>query len=92
MIGVTADEDSTATASARITLPGASKVLELRKVTRKLQAGERSKLKLRLSRKARASVASALRHRSRLKAKVTVSVRDTAGNSRSSSRSLKVKR
>ena len=65
---------------------------QLQKVTRVLQAGERSKLKLRLSRKTRASVASALRHRSRLKAKVTVSVRDGNGNSRSSSRSVKVKR
>jgi plastocyanin len=91
VIKVAADEEGTVTASAKITLPGASKVLELRKVTRQLQANSPAKLKLRLPRRT-APLASALRRRSRLKAKVTVGVQDAAGNSRSINRSVTIKR
>ncbi len=91
VIKVAADEEGTVTASAKITLPGASKVLVLRKVTRHLRANVPAKLKLRTSRTT-ASLASALRRRSRLKTKVTVRVQDAAGNSRSISRSVTIKR
>ena len=90
VVTVQANESATVSAAARITVPGASRVLRLRKVSRKLAAGVSAKLKLRLSRKARVSVASAFTRSSRLRAKVTVAAIDAAGNRRSVSRSLKV--
>jgi plastocyanin len=92
VISVRVDEKSTVTAKARITVPGASRVLKLRKATRKLAPGVRAKLKLRLSRKNRAAVSSALARRSRLRAKLTVTAKDAAGNRRSRSRSLSVRK
>lgn len=92
VISVRVDEKATVSAKARITVSGASRVVRLRKATRKLASGVRAKLKLRLSRKNRAAVASALARRSRLKAKVTVSAKDTAGNTRSTRRSVSVKK
>jgi plastocyanin len=92
VISVRVDEQATVTAKARITVPGASRVLKLRKATRKLAPGVRAKLKLRLSRKKRAAVASALARRSRLRAKVTVTAKDAAGNTRSHKRSVSVRK
>jgi plastocyanin len=92
IVSVRVDEQSTVTAKARITVSGASRVLKLRTVKRRLDAGERKKLNLRLSRKTRAAVTSALSRRSRLKAKLTVSAKDAAGNTRTRKRSLTVKK
>jgi hypothetical protein len=49
-------------------------------VRRQVQAGQKVTVKLKLSRKARAAVKTALRRGSRIKAKVKVSARDSAGN------------
>ncbi len=92
VISVRVDERATVTAKARITVSGASRVVRLRKATRRLDAGVRAKLKLRLSRKTRAAVSSALARRSRLRAKVTVTAKDAAGNARSRKRSVAVKK
>jgi plastocyanin len=92
VVDVHVDEQATVSASAKIATPGASRVVTLKKVTRKLEANSRAKLKLKLSRKARAGVASALRRGARLKAKVKVVAKDAAGNSRTSTKTVKVKK
>jgi plastocyanin len=92
VISVRVDEQATVTAKARITVSGASRVLRLRKATRKLSPGVRAKLKLRLSRRTRSAVASALARRPRLRAKVTVGAKDAAGNTRSRTRSVAIKK
>jgi plastocyanin len=92
VVDVRVDEQATVTASAKIATPGASRVLALKKVTRKLEPNARAKLKLKLSRKARAGVASALRRGLRLKAKVKIVAKDAAGNSRTSTKTVAVKK
>ena len=85
---VRVSEEATIAASATISLPGASRVFALKKVTRQLAPGVKAKLKLRLPSKARAPVASALAHGRRVKAKLRVIAKDAAGNSRSSRRTI----
>jgi plastocyanin len=92
VVDVRVDEQATVTASASITVPGASRVIALKKATRRLGANSKAKLKLGLSRKARAAIASALRRRARLKAKVKVVAKDAAGNSSTSKRNVTVKK
>jgi plastocyanin len=93
VISVRVDEPATVTAKARVTVPGgSSRILKLRKATRRLQAGERARLKLRLPRKTRRAVTSALARRSRLRAKVSVTARDSADNTRRRTRSLIVRK
>ena len=88
---VRVNEEATIAASATISLPGASRVFALKKVTRQLAPGVKAKLKLRLPRKARAPVASALAHGRRVKAKLSVVAKDAAGNSRSTRRTIRVR-
>jgi plastocyanin len=90
VVSARVDERARLTASGRIAVPRASRVLRLRKVTRRAAANTRVKLTLRLSRKTRAAVISALAHRARLRARVTVVATDSAGNSRSSTRTVRV--
>jgi plastocyanin len=92
VIAVRVDEQATVTASATIAVPGASRVLELKRATRKLAADTRASLKLKVPRKARAAIASALARRVRLKAKVKIVAKDVAGNSRSSKRTVTVRK
>ena len=92
VVTVRVNEEATIAASATISLPGASRVFALKKVTRQLAPGVKAKLKLRLPRKARTPVASALAHGRRVKAKLSVVAKDVAGNSRSSKRTIGLRR
>ena len=92
IVKVTCDEACTARATGTVSIPGASKVVRLRKATRALAANIKTKLKLKLSRKARKAIKRAFTKRKRLTATVTVRVTDTAGNSRSGKRKVKLRR
>jgi plastocyanin len=84
------DEASTVTATGSVSVPGISKVLRLKKVTRKLAANVKARLALRLSKKAVKSAGRALTRRS-LTAKVIVTAKDSAGNTRSAKRKIRLK-
>jgi hypothetical protein len=86
------DRACTATATTRITLPGASKVLRLRKATRRLRAGVRTRMKVKLTRKARRQLKRALRGKRRLRATVRLDVRDALGSSGLASLSIRLRR
>ena len=92
VVTVRVDEASTITARASVNVPGASRVLKLKSVKRKIDASGPAKLKLRASNKVRKTIASALKRKSRLKARVSVEARDAAGNSRTSRRTIAIKR
>ena len=61
-------------------------------MTRRIGPGERVRLKLRLSRKARRAIASALDRRKRLRAKLRIKATDAAGNSRTVRRTVALRR
>jgi hypothetical protein len=92
IVVVECDEACSASATGSLSVPGASKVLRLRKVARTLRAGVKTKLKLKLSSKARRAIKRALKKRKRLSAGVVVQVKDVAGNSRSAKRKVKLRR
>jgi plastocyanin len=85
------DEASTVTATGSVAVPGASKVLRLKKVTKKLAPNVKTKLALKLSRKAATTAARALKRRTQLTARVVVTAKDSAGNTRSAKRKIKLK-
>ncbi|MGH2980076.1 MAG: PQQ-dependent sugar dehydrogenase [Solirubrobacterales bacterium] len=80
------------TASAKVSLSGASRALRLRGVVRKGRTGKQVRLRLRLSKKALRSVRRALRRGKRLTARVTVIATDAAGNSRKATRKIRLRR
>jgi glucose/arabinose dehydrogenase/PKD repeat protein len=82
----------TLSASATVTLPGASRALKLRGITRASANGRQVRLRLTFSKKARRSIRRALRRGVRLTANVTVIATDSAGNSRKSTRRIRLKR
>ena len=85
------DEASTVTASGSVAVPRKSKVLRLKRVTKKLAPNVKTKLALKLSRKAVSSARRALKRRARLIARVVVTARDSAGNRRSAKRKIRLK-
>ncbi len=91
VVTVRVDEAATVTASGRVNVPGASRVLKLKSVKRKVDASGPAKLKLRASSKVRKALAKALKRKSRLKARVSIMARDAAGNSRTSGRTIAIK-
>jgi hypothetical protein len=88
---VTADEVAAGTASGTISLPKRAKVVRFKRSNISLAAGKLTKVTLKLSRKNAAKVRRALRRRS-LKAKVTLAVKDAAGNATTRKLSLKLRR
>jgi hypothetical protein len=82
----------TLSASATVTLPGASRALKLRGITRTSAAGRQVRLRLTFSKKALRSIRRALRRGVKLTATVTVIATDSAGNSRKSTRRIRLKR
>ena len=86
------DEACTVRASARISLPGASRSVALRRVTRSLAANARTKLKLKTSRRALRKLRRALRTRHRLGARLTVTAADSPGNRTIAKRKLRARR
>jgi glucose/arabinose dehydrogenase/PKD repeat protein len=82
----------TLTASATVSLAGASRSLKLRGIVRQAASGKQVRLRLALSKKALRSIRRALRRGVRLTAKVTVVATDAAGNSSKSTRRIKLRR
>ncbi len=85
-------EACSAAASGSANVPGASKVFKLRSVKKQLAAGRKATLKLRIPKKALRAIRKALRRKRKITAKIKVRVTDARGNSRTSRRSVKLKR
>jgi hypothetical protein len=92
VVTVTSDEDGTATASGRLSVPGASRTFKLRSASGKVTAGKRARLRLRVTRKALGAARRSLRRGRRVRARVTIVVRDGAGNVATAKKTVKVRR
>ena len=79
-------------ASATVSLPGASRALKLRGVSRSAGSGKQVLLRLKLSGKTLRAVRRALRHGKKVIATVTVIATDTAGASSTAKRKIRLKR
>jgi hypothetical protein len=84
-------EAGTLRATARVSVPGASKVYKFKNASRKVGANVFTKLRPRLARKQLKAVKRALRRGKKLKAKVTVTATDKAGNKRSQKATIRLK-
>jgi hypothetical protein len=74
---------ATVTASATVNVPGGSaKVYRFRTVKRKVAADVRTKLRLKISKRALRTIRRALRRGRRLSAKIVLTARDSDGNTR----------
>lgn len=88
---VEADEASTVVARGTISVPGSSRIIRLKKASRRVAPGAKAKLVLRLSRPKLRTLRRAFEERPRLTARVTVTGSDQAGNRRSAKRKLTLK-
>jgi hypothetical protein len=91
IVFATADEASRLTATARLSVPGASRTFKLRK-SRSLKAGKRTKVKFRLSRRVNRAVRRALLGHKRVRARVTARATDASGNSSTAKRRIRGRR
>jgi hypothetical protein len=73
-------EDCVATASARLSLPGAAKVYRIRSSARQIAKGGKVRLTFRVKRRLRNALRRAFERRARLRLKVAVTAKDAAGN------------
>jgi hypothetical protein len=86
-------EDLLASVSGAVSVPGASKAYRLRAVkNRAVARGTTARVKLKLKKKLRSAIKKALGAGRKAKAKVTVQVRDAAGNAATKKRTIKLKR
>ncbi len=79
-VRITTDEAATATVNGTINVANASKVYRLKRSTASLEQNVATKLKLRISKKARGPIRRALKRHRKIKAKLTISLKDAAGN------------
>jgi hypothetical protein len=84
-------EAGTLRATARVSVPGASKVYKFKNASHKVRANVFTKLRPRLARKQLKAVKRALKRGKKLKAKVTVTATDKAGNKRSQKATIRLK-
>jgi hypothetical protein len=84
-------EPGTITATGTVRAPNASKVYRFKTASAKVLPGQRVKLRLRLPKKALKVVKKALKRGKKLKAKVTVTAKDSAGNTHSAKGTIKLK-
>jgi len=91
-VWVTATEAATVTAKGTLSIASQSSVHRLRTATANVVANKRERMLLRLSRKTRHAARRALRRGKRLRVRVSVTLRDAAGNTGSARRSVRVKR
>jgi hypothetical protein len=84
-------ENATGSATGTISLPKASRVVRFRTAKLRLAAGKRAKVTLRLSKRSLKSVRRALKHH-RLKVRLTVTMKDAAGNKTVKRLSVKLRR
>jgi PKD repeat protein len=82
----------TLSASAKVSLAGASRSLKLRSIVRNAASGKQVRLRLVLAKKALRSVRRALRRGVKLTATVTVVATDGSGNSSKATRKIRLKR
>jgi hypothetical protein len=87
-----ANEAGTLSASATVSVAGASKVYRFKTVTKSVSANVSTKLRLKLAKKRLTAVKKALKKGKHLKAKVTVTARDKAKNKRSQKATIRLKR
>jgi hypothetical protein len=91
-VRVTSDETGTATTTGTISVPNASKVYRLKRVTTALRRNVATKLELRIPKKARKPIARALKKRRKLRARLTIVVADAAGNTTTIRSSVSLRR
>ena len=91
LVAVEVNEASTVVAAGTVAVPGASKVIRLKKASKQLAAGAQAKLKLKLPNQAPRAFRRAFERGRRLTAKVTVTAKDAAGNTRSAKRKIALK-
>ena len=84
-------EPGTLRASAKVSVPGASKVYGFKTVSRAVGSNVRTKLRLKLAKKRLKTVKRALRRGKRLKARITVTATDKAGNKRAQKATIRLK-
>jgi hypothetical protein len=88
---VTATEAATVTARGTLSIGAPARLYRLRTATSKVVANKRERMLLRLSRKARRAARRALKRRKRAQVRVSVTLRDTAGNAGAAKRSVRLK-
>ena len=86
------DEIADVTVTGSVSVPGASKVYRIKKVTKRVAAGKRTRIGLKLSKKARKAIKKALKNGQKPKAKLTVTAKDLAGQRTVKRPSVKLKR
>ena len=84
-------EAGTLTASAKVSVPGASRVYSFKRVSRAVGSNVMTKFRLKLTKKRLKAVKRALRRGKKLKAKVTVTARDKAGNRSAQKATIRLK-
>jgi hypothetical protein len=84
-------EPGTLRASAKVSVPGASRVYGFKTVSRAVGSNVRTKLRLKLAKKRLKTVKRALRRGKRLKARITVTATDKAGNKRAQKATIRLK-
>lgn len=89
---VTTNEAATGVASGTVNLPNASSVVRFKRAKVKFKAGKATKVTLRLPKKQVAHVRRTLRKKKTLRAKVTLTVKDAAGNAKTRKLTLKLGR
>ena len=85
-------EPGTLRASAKVSVPGASKVYAFKTASRAVGANVRTTLRLKLAKKRLKAVKRALRRGKKLKARVTVTATDKAGNRRAQKATIRLTR
>jgi hypothetical protein len=95
-VGVTvacgAAEECIVSAKGSLSVPGAARSYALKAARKRLAAGRRAAMKLKLPSKGRSAASRALRRRKKVKATVLVTVADAAGNKRTLKQTIRLKR
>jgi hypothetical protein len=85
-------EPGTLSASATVSVPGASRVYKFKRASKRVAAGKSVKLRLKLSKKGLRAAKRALKKRKRLRARIRVTAKDNAGNRRTAKRTVRLRR
>jgi hydroxymethylglutaryl-CoA reductase len=84
-------ENGTITVGGTVSVPNASKVFKIKAVSVKAVAGKTVSLKVKLAKKALKAIKKALKRHKKVKAKLSIIAKDTAGNTKTEKRSVKLK-
>jgi len=91
-VWITTNEAATVTARGSLSVGRSARLYRLRSATARVVANKRERLILRLSRKARRAARRALQRRKRPRVRVSVALRDAAGNTGSAKRTVRLRR